>query len=169
MDTLITYGLKLEKDKFKPILNKEYSNKPHGGLWASTCLKKNFLKITSDWKEWCLREKFKLDSLKIASTFRLKRDARILELDSLADIIQAMWLFSTFETPGRRRGISYTKVAYSYDAIHVSKNAQETCDNFIVEGIESGYCMPRFDAESWLILNPDAIDKRSIRVRRYKK
>lgn len=80
-DKYIHYGSKhFEIDRFKQIKNEPLFTKPIGGLWAS--------KVDDNygWKNWCKRNRFRIDELEDYFIFTLKEDTRILEINSIKDL-----------------------------------------------------------------------------------
>lgn len=85
----ITYGFFIDPEQIKvPGSEKDnktyYLNKPAGGLWGSP--------TTSNWgwKDWCISQDFRVESLKEYTKWRLKPETKILIIDSYDDFQQAM-------------------------------------------------------------------------------
>ena len=68
----ISYGIRnFDINKFEEIQNKEYCNKPKGGLWASP------VDAEHGWKDWCETEQFRDCKEEDSFRFTLKDDANI--------------------------------------------------------------------------------------------
>ncbi len=67
--------------EFSPIENREHFNKPFGGLWASPCEPNNI-----GWKEWCIDNDFKVDSLQECFIFSINENANIYEIKTISDV-----------------------------------------------------------------------------------
>ena len=83
-DTIyIHYGSpKFDINKFHPINNIKFSNKPHGGLWTSP------INSEHNWRWWCLDNHYETDRLNEHFSFKLKDDANICRISSRQDLIE---------------------------------------------------------------------------------
>ena len=80
----IHYGSsEFHKDKFEPITNCLYFNKPYGGLWASPIGDDVF-----GWFDWCTFEEFNISKLDKHFIFSLKDDSKILTLKTKRDVYE---------------------------------------------------------------------------------
>ena len=83
MRTFIHYGdSRFSTEKFEPIKNIEFRNKPSGGLWASD------IKSPYGWFEWCENNEFytERNTPDNCFRFRLSESAKICTLCCEADI-----------------------------------------------------------------------------------
>lgn len=127
--------------------------KPNG-FWISAT-------SSDDWPAWCLREDFRLDTLRFAHTVTLSSGAYILRLHTPQNL---HYLHDTYATPsefdvqhgyGRRHwGIDWRQVAARYDGIIITPY-QWTCRSDYASGKTSWYYS--WDCASGCIWNPDAI------------
>lgn len=77
----IHYGIdRFDPVMFKEIRNREYFNKPSGGLWASD------VKASFGWRDWCQEEDL-IDWLGTSYfLFTLRDDANVIHIRSLDDV-----------------------------------------------------------------------------------
>lgn len=137
--TLIHYGSeRFEKKLFRKIINNDWT-KPIGGLWTSPT------GSTYGWKEWCLQEDFRIDSL--SSHFKLKftKEARVLLIDSFPDLEKL---------PKRKVNyLDFEKISNKFDAIWLTEKGQW----------ETRFTRPfnlyGWDCESILVLNPESVEE----------
>ncbi len=141
MDNIyIHYGhKKFEKDKFIEIQNQLF-NKPIGGLWASS------LNSKYGWKEWNESEKLVECNEFNSFKFQLKKDARILEIDS-HEVVLKLPVQGKYDMSCCMLLIDFEKIKNSYDAIEflVTKDRQLYWDLY------------GWDCDSILILNKECI------------
>lgn len=140
------------RDEFEPIENRDFSNKPNGGLWASSC------KAENSWSTWCVENNFKRANLDECFYFNLTDTAQVLRVESLEDCkeltlrpvgyMHEEYLDSNYEVIDYRacleRGID--AIEYKYDITSQSEDFEE------IDTIMWGW-----DCDSILILNPDII------------
>ena len=137
----IHYG----SDRFRtpdPIRNREYFTKPRGGLWAS---RKD---ESGGWKSLCECEEFRVEKLDYHFTFRLKPNARVLELnqkDQLDDLPK--------QTSSDYRDGEYAMCILDFEQLVKEYDAIE------VTNIGPLYWrLYGWDCKSILIMNPDIVD-----------
>lgn len=125
---LLTMGIeKLDKNKFELIKNREFFNKPRGGLWSSPYCEENEFK--SDWYRWCQEEQFNSD-INIGVIFCLESNSRILKIDSFDDlkfITDKYENINIDEFPIKQKFLDFEKISKDYDVIYLTnKGEQET-------------------------------------------
>ena len=150
--TYIHYGAdKFDKDKFKPIRNREYFAKPYGGLWASRD------GDIEGWKTWCEDNGFHEEALNHSFTFTLKPSANIYTIEKPKDIYKLpRWKESDWLTPMFypdfeeciRRGIDAIEIVdiYGVDGVY------SECEDSVYMTLYG------WDVNSILILNPDIVE-----------
>lgn len=140
------------RDKFKSIENDDFSNKPNGGLWASSCKAKN------SWSAWCVENNFNRARLDECFYFNIADTARILSIESLEDCKKLTlrpvgYMHEEYMNPKYevidyidciKRGID--AIEYKYDIASQSEDFEE------IDSIMWGW-----DCDSILILNPDIV------------
>lgn len=145
MSRYIHYGsAKFDLEKFKSIKNREYFNKPIGGLWACS------VDSEYDWKDFVTENNMGLN-VSESFCFEIKPDARILRLHSKADFYRMADKYSI------NCGIllsmlacfDFERIANDYDAIDYK--VKELYDELYV-----------WDFDSLLVLNPDVIKEISL-------
>lgn len=136
---LIHYGASsFDPEKFLPISDVPYRNKPTGGLWTSP------VGAEYGWKEWTTDEEFKRSD----EFFEVNFKGTVLTIDSAQDMEKLPWIeqrdmhFISFQA---------CAVGFVYDAIHLTTKGQ----------IETRYTDPTslygWDCETVLVMNPAAI------------
>lgn len=128
--------------KFKKIKNVEYFNKPYGGLWTSP------VNSNHSWKDWCIAEDFRVNSLNKSFQLVLNKDARIATIQYKLDLfnlplIKNKMLSSTF----MQLQLDYKEISKEFDAIHLTAEGERNT-RFSMEISLYGW-----DCESVLILN----------------
>lgn len=124
-----------------PIKNNVWFTKPHGGLWASRKEGKN------NWKDWCEREEFRLDTFDTSFEFTLKETARVLELNSRDQLLNLPKLQEyNPEEWYPWCCLDFEKLQRMYDAIEVT----DICEMYLP--------LYGWDCNSILIMNPDIVE-----------
>lgn len=143
----IHYGAtEFKLDRFVPISNRIYFNKPHGGLWASPC------DSDCNWHEWCMGNDFRIERLNDYFIFTTKADTRILTIKDHNDLVRlkqnGLCLdFSSYYSSAINDFYPNFKklLDIGYDAIEV----------YIRDTIY--WDLYGWDCDSLLVLNPDCI------------
>lgn len=142
----IHYGSnKFDINKFNPIMNRAFFNKPYGGLWASRINSKY------SWKNWNENEQFIDCNEENSFKFILSENANVLEIHSHKDLDKIpqvniqdeySFLFSTNFFPDYKK-----LLCNKIDAIEV----------FISDDYELYWKLYGWDCDSILIMNPNII------------
>lgn len=152
-NTYVHYGAKsYARENFETIKDRDYSNKPDGGLWACACQAKN------SWQSWCIENNFRRTNLGEYFYFNLSPTANILRIKSLEDCKELIlrpvgymheeYLDSNYEVIEYRACMEsgIDAIEYKYDVASELEEFEEI--NKIMWG---------WDCDSVLILNPDII------------
>lgn len=137
---LIHYGSsRYDPDKFLPISDEPFRNKPRGGLWTSP------VGSGYSWHDWCKAESFG----DLSKSFEVEFNGKVLQIDSIADMKSLPWIecqgihFVTFQ--------ALCAGGFYYDAIHLTERGQA----------ETRFAHPRslygWDCETVLVMNPGSI------------
>ena len=137
---LIHYGASCyDPDKFKPISDVPFRNKPKGGLWTSPVV------TQYGWREWCKEESYGRTEV----SFEVIFSGRVLRINSVADMDALHWIdidgiyFISFQ--------AMCAGGFYYDAIHLTVKGQE----------ETRFSHPKslygWDCETVFVMNPDSI------------
>ena len=150
---------KFDKSLFCPISNREFSNKPHGGLWS--CPTKD---VEIDWKSWSKSNEFALDKLKEHFDFKLKNDAKILKIRDIKDLeklprVSNERIKDLLEFDRMNSDIDFEKLAEEYDGMLVYMYRSKDLD--IKERFFDGiyYKLYGWDVDTLLVFNPDIIEE----------
>ena len=151
---------KFDRDLFIPIHNREFSNKPLGGLWS--CPTKD---VDIDWKTWSEGNDFALGKLKEHFDFKLKDNAKILEIKDIKDLDKLPKVKLDEEvkeivtSTNMNADIDFEELSKEYDGIQVwmyrSKDINSTEKLF--DGIY--YRMYGWDVDTLLVFNPNIIEE----------
>ena len=95
---ILTTGInEISRDKFVSARLLEYDlrNKPIGGLWGSTFIEKDKLEddlcyAPSDWVDFCVSDRYRLNQNRFGIIYNLKESARIYEVDSIESYLNLM-------------------------------------------------------------------------------
>ncbi len=147
----IHFGSKcFDRAMCETIKNREYFNKPFGGLWASA------VNAKFGWKEWCSANNYADLTEENSFRFTLKDSARVWHIWSTEDAnhmprqenklgIPMLWLCPDFER----------LVADGYDAVELHLS-EETGEHGIADGLY--FTLYGWDCDSILVLNPDIVE-----------
>lgn len=152
-NSYVHYGdVAFAREKFEPIVDRDFSNKPDGGLWASSCEAEN------SWCAWCEENDFRKTSIDKHFYFNVVATANILRIESLEDCSEL-----TFQPVGymhkEYQDTNYKVIDYracmesGIDAIEYKYDIASQSEDF--EEIDT--IMWGWDCDSILILNPDII------------
>lgn len=134
---LITYGCgdRFDIAKFKPIEN-AIAAKPWGGLWSSP------VNSAFGWRDWCVREEFRLSSLGVS--FEFVFDGDVFVIDGMDDLkkLPLIEYYPFIVYP------DYEKVAQEYDAIFLTENGEHLTKYTFMYG---------WDCECVLVMNSKSI------------
>lgn len=157
---ILTLGIKtIDRSQFKDII-KTYLNKPGKGcLYGSTEIKLQNGLVTSGWKRWTSLEDF--GDYNYGLSYKLKRDAKILTIDSMEAYLEALKKYSCKAYEGARKdSLDFSKICKDYDAFHLTEDAfYKMRMIFTRHDIEDFYS---YDSETWVVFNPDCINYGSV-------
>lgn len=146
--TYIHYGSEhFEPERFKVVTNRDFWNKPEGGLWASA--------VDADygWKDWCEDEEFHVDRLETSFKFRFKPEAKVLVLRMPTDAKDMPRLKNVSEI-----ALSCTNSDIYLDFVRLRDELG--IDAVEIEDINAMYwSMYGWDCDSIVVLNPNAIEE----------
>lgn len=149
---------------FTPISNnREYSNKPHGGLWSSP-----INDVDVSWETWCRGEDFMTDRLEKHFDFRLKDNARLLVIKDIKDldklprvnIDDEMSLIHTYCILDFNANIDFEKLKEDYDALLVYMyRSSDISEEDMIGNNTIYYKLYGWDVDTLLVMNPDVIEE----------
>lgn len=144
----IHYGhSKFDKEKFKPISNREFFSKPYGGLWASNMESKH------GWKQWCEDNDFRECNENNSFCFVLKDNANVIHLYREDDMKNLPKVVNDQFPEISKQCLDFEKMlAEGVDAIelHLSEGSYDLY--FPLYG---------WDCDSLLVLNKDVIEEKN--------
>lgn len=181
MNKIITLGIDtLDEDKFNHHLTsakKQHMsalNKPAGSLWGSTFTPDE--DYCSDWHRWSDQEEYA--TYTTGCIYQLKSTARVYTIDTVDDLVGLLKRYPYISYLGNwvhplTVYIDYNKVCQDIDAIHLTHNGNNQTHLLwghdvipIQVGGNNISCkisdLNSWDVESWLILNFDCIDLKSV-------
>ena len=135
-----------DESLFCKIINREYTNKPFGGLWSSP--------VESDitWKEWCDAESFRECDEKNSFKFRLKPEAKILTLENKDDLSNLPRVKLDLSYITMNIDIDFEALSEEYDAIMVYVHrGKDYFDNLYHE-------LYGWDCDTLLVMNKEVIE-----------
>lgn len=150
---------KFDINKFVKIKNRDWGNKPIGGLWA--CPTKD---VDIDWKTWCKQNELKSWLGRSHFDFTLKDNARVFTIINETDLTKLPRINNYWPDPEEHLGIDlhidFEAVCEQYDAIQVFmyRNLEMQPDG-LLDGESMYYKLYGWDVDSILILNPDIIEE----------
>ena len=149
MKTYIHYGsYKFDINKFNPVINSEWTNKPYGGLWASPVECKNI-----SWYDWCINNDFHTEKLDKSFTFTLKDDSKIFTLSSVYDVVKLYKIAGIIPESYRRK---YMLATDPFNCVELMLRGYQAiefeCNNYQMYDAMYGW-----DVDSILILDPSII------------
>jgi len=137
---LLHYGAsQYDPNKFAPISDVPFRNKPKGGLWTSP--------VDSEygWRDWCEAESWG----DLTKSFEVEFTGAVYVIDSMQDMNELPWIecdghsFISFQ--------ALCAMGFTYDAIHLTEKGQS----------DTRFTYPRslygWDCETVLVMNPDSI------------
>lgn len=149
--TYIHYGADIFDPEKVDIHNNPWRNKPENGFWGTPEGSLN------NWKEWCLSNKYRTETLGRRIRFRLKEDARVYVVNSeekenaipLQQIDEAMILkgINQYQPIASRIYDFEALKREGYDAVEVDISE---CPGLLI-------IMFGWDCDSILILNPEVV------------
>ena len=153
----------LREDMFNKVKNKEYINKPEGGIWSSPYTENEEYK--SDWLRFCIEEDFNTGNIEIGVLFNIKEDSRVFVIDSMDDLKELYKKYKRNERTGSilcEYYLDFEKLALDYDAIYLTSEGE--WKTRFPERINSGEAISLYgwDVETLLILNFYCIDKQEV-------
>ena len=144
MKTYIHYGSdRFAPELFSPPSNRFGFNKPNGGLWASA------VDAEYGWKEWSIDNGWCLKSLKKSFTFRLKENANIIVINTVADVAQLPLQDDT-------EGLTVLK---PIDFERLVEDGVDAIEVTLTNDSRLYYELYGWDCDCILVLNPDIIEE----------
>lgn len=136
---------------------KNINFKPVNCLWSSPFDSK------LNWKDWCIQEEFRLDSLEEYFDFTLKDSANIYKINSIEDLRNLLVRF-----PGEKIDCSFAFIYKPFDSTEAELKHYPDFRliSYQYDGIEVNissdpslyYWMYGYDVDSLVIWNPDVIE-----------
>lgn len=165
MRILTTGFTELDRNKFKSIEESKIDlNKVNGCLYGSTEVKLPNGCVTSSWNRWTQKEECK--NYRYGISYTLRKSAHVYEVSCYEDYDKLM---KKYKMPSKygikgKYCIDFLKLSKDYDAFHLTENAfwdmrLPYLDSNFDRSYEDFYS---YDAETWIILNFDAIHPGSI-------
>ena len=146
-----------DQNLFIPIHNREFSNKPIGGLWSCPTVD-----VDRSWYDWSIGEEFHLENLKEHFDFTIKDSARILEIKNMKDLDKLPRVShnsSIYEYDTMNSDIDFEELTKDYDGIKVWMYRAEDLDRSkrLFDGIY--YRLYGWDVDTLLVFNPNIIEE----------
>ena len=140
-EAYIRYGSnRFEPKKFNPVKNESFFCKPKGGMWASP------VDAKYGWKDWCTAENFRECEDENRFRFRLKGNAKVYHIRSVADVKKM---------PERECGIT---TWYVPDFEKMIADGWDAIELHLSECGELYWALYGWDCDCILILNKDIIE-----------
>ena len=142
MITYIHYGHnEFDINKFKTPKNRDWCNKPCGGLWSSRVNAKR------GWKDWCEQEDFRECRKDNSFTFKISDDANVLYINCVDDV-------NKLPEQAQYKGSSIRSVDFEQLMLNGIDAIEFNLSN------DWGLYMALYgwDCDSTLILNPNIIE-----------
>ena len=147
----ITYGFFINPEKFLPATTgrRWYMNKPDGGLWGSP------EDSEYGWKDWCLGEDFRTEKLQIWTKFVILPGTKILEIDSLEDLKEAIRKFGKYDQRLEINYLDWEHIKNSwYRGVFLSERGNRQCHLPLEYGAPD---LNGWDCESIVLFDLDCI------------
>ena len=169
---ILTAGISvLEREKFKDSSNYDidkayYLNKPRGFIWGSTLIKRDG-KAYSDWIRFVENEQFEPKKYTNGISYTLHKNAKICIISCEEDYLDLMdnyFIEYKDDDISDKVYIDFEELSEDYDAFHLTEDAfWELRMPYDISFHELNYSdFYSYDAESWIIFNPDCINEGSI-------
>lgn len=143
MTTYIHYGHKeFDIDKFETPKNRQWNNKPWGGLWASRTDAKH------GWKDWCEAENFRECREDNSFMFKLSNNANIIYINCVDDVKKL---------PDQKTDLSLTCIK-TVDFEQLIANGIDAIEFNLSNDWNLYMALYGWDCDSILILNSNIID-----------
>lgn len=139
-------GKPYDPARFEPVGNQCWT-KPHGGLWISPHREDG----TTEWEKHLDRSHY-AKPRSVRQQITLDATAKVLRIDSLADLRTALDAYPAIDSGGRPV-LDYEALARDFDAMWVTRRGLNETDG------RNG-AQPRlypWDLESAVVFNPDAV------------
>lgn len=134
-------GNRFDPDKFEPIANAPYFNKPNGGLWASPVESK------FGWKQWCEAENYKSYLDEDSFCFSLKDGTKILRIDTMEKAKNLPLQTTDMDSP----------IIHFYDFEQLMADGVDAVEYIVSACPQLYWEMYGWDCDCVIVLNPDAI------------
>ena len=117
---------------------------------------------TSDWKRWTNTND--LLDFSYGISYTLHKKAKILEIGSVYDYVKAMNIYKHLPYENSLTySLNFSRISKDFDAFHLTRDVflelrlkLVRCEDILFEDFYS------YDAESWIIFNPDCINYGSV-------
>ena len=137
---------RFDKERFNPIVNRDYWVKPGGGLWASP------IDSAHGWREWVKVNEFRLDHYNKGSfKFKLKEDAKVFVVENTKQLTDDLLVReeNEFSKLLHMKLLDFEQLAKEYDAMLVLIS-KDGCLYWDLYG---------WDCDSLLVFNPDVVEE----------
>ena len=151
---------KFDINKFVPVFNGAFSNKPEGGLWACPTIDYDI-----NWEEWSRSNDFQVDRLNKYFDFKLKDNAKILEIKNMSDLEKLPRVSYDDEDlryiisiDKMNSDIDFEELSKEYDGMMVWMYRANDLKNYerVYDGIY--YKLYGWDVDTLVVFNPQTIE-----------
>jgi len=148
----IHYGADSYDPEKVDIHNSPWRNKPKGGFWGTP------EDSIINWKDWCLSQKLRMESLKRSFRFRLKEGTRVYYVNSeeKEEALPLQKIDGATILKGINNYQPIAKRIYDFEALN--KEGYDAVEISISECPNLLKSMFGWDCDSIVIMNPDVVE-----------
>lgn len=106
---------------FIPVRNRDYFNKPYGGLWTSTYRPET---NDSEWVAWCRDEKFGNVDDQTWHLLTPKTNVNIYTIDTLNDLCELLQKYHVENNKTHLQYLDFEAISQVYDGIRLTSTGQ---------------------------------------------
>lgn len=164
---ILTVGIKeIDFDLINPDTidnEKSFCNKPEAlCLYGSTLINGKYGNVYSHWKEFLHNAELS-KNYDFGASYELNKNSKILEIDSIEKYLEILDIHNIIDDVGKLC-LNFENISKEYDAFHLTRDTFYELRSMYLKinehVIRNFYS---YDAETWIIFNPDCINRDSIK------